>query len=282
MNTKATQLLYDAAGQPEMGGTHPGVCRVCGEQGVGVPFEEWVRNTFTNWDLLVPGKILCHACQFTFDEHSAALANELGKEESRYVRMRNYSHFVVEERWFPLSKGAKEQMTDILLRHDWSVAVIAQSGQKHIAFRATPHIVQFEEQQILDTGSLEVTMAVVEALYTQFSKTEIREANYKGYRIMEFGIDRWRTLEEFIAPRRGSKVFQLALFLAQKKEPEVLDEQYAEAARAHGGSLVDALAWNSERLQEAVSPQNMATVRGRGDGRGLHQQAEQVHQLDLL
>jgi hypothetical protein len=210
------------------------------------------------------------------------LAAKLGKDKARYVRMRNYSHFVVEGKWLPLSKGAKEEMTDILLRRNWSVAVIAKSGQKHIVFRATPRVVQFEEQQLLNIDDLQITMAVVENLYTQFSKTEIREANYKGYRIMEFGIDRWRVLEEFIAPRRGSKIFQLALFLAQKKEPEVLNEQYGEIARTHSGSLVDALAWDSERLQEPISPQNMAAVRGRGDGRGLHQQAEQIHQLDLL
>lgn len=279
---KATQILHQAAGRPDMDGSTAGICRVCGEAGIGLPFGDWVRKTFTNWDLLVPGTILCHACQFTFDEHSQALAKKLGKNKSRYVRMRNYSHFVVDGKWTPLSKGAKKEMTDILLRRDWQVAVVAQSGQKHIIFRATPHVIQFEEQQILNIDELEIVMAVAETLYTQFSKTEIRDGDYKGYRIMEFGIDRWRKLEQFLTPRRGSKAFQLALFLAQKKDPEVLNEQYGEIARAHGGPLVDALAWDTERLQEQIPQEDLEDIRGRDTSCGLHGQPEQIHQLNLL
>ncbi len=35
-----------------------GICRICGNEGIGKPFNDWVRDTFTNLDMLVPGEII--------------------------------------------------------------------------------------------------------------------------------------------------------------------------------------------------------------------------------
>ena len=106
----ATRALWDAAGQPGGDGNETGVCRICGQDGIGFPFAAWVRNTFTDWDKILPGEIICQPCQFSFAESSELLASRVGK------RMRNYSHFVVGGEWIPLSKADKTRMVEIL--HD--------------------------------------------------------------------------------------------------------------------------------------------------------------------
>jgi len=194
-----------------------GVCRVCGADGAGLPFDSWVRQTFTDWDKLVPGSILCHACQFSFAEASELLARRVGKEKPQ--RMRNYSHFVVDGAWEPLSKGNKARMREILLAGIPQVAVIAESGQKHIVFRASPGVVQFEESRVDDISMLAQILASVEELYNGgLSKGEIESGRYAGYRILRFGFERWQELDGYLSPLRQSRTFALAMFLAQKEE----------------------------------------------------------------
>lgn len=277
-----TDILWQAADKPQMKGSISGQCRVCGNPGRGIPFDQWVRKTFTNWDLLVPGNILCHACQFAFEEHSKTLAHRLCKDDSQYVRMRNYSHFVVEGEWLPLSKSDKEIMTEILLRRLWSVAIIAQSGQKHLIFRGLPNVVQFEEKRIRSLDDLEVLLATIEMLYTKFSKTEIRDGDYSQYRILDFGLDCWQGLEAILSTHRGAKQFALGLFLAQKKEWEVLDEQYGGIAKSYGGALMAALERHTRGLQEQVPSEHLGSVRGEYSGGSVHEQSIEVSQLDLL
>lgn len=210
---EVTHILWKAAGRPGGDGCQNGVCRVCGQTGVGLSFTDWVRDTFTDLDKVVPGEIICHACQFAFSEASDLLALRVGKD--RPQRMRNYSHFVVRGEWIPLSKSDKRRMTDIL-RGDFDVAVIANSGQKHIIFRAVPGVVQFEEHRIRDVDTVLALLDPIQALYTGFSKDEIETGRYKQWCIAEFGIERWYDLERKIAPFRDTGAFELALFLAQK------------------------------------------------------------------
>lgn len=213
----ATRILWQAAGSPIGNGSSVGVCRVCGSNGTGQPFDSWVRPTFTDWDKLVPGTILCHSCQFCFAEASELLAGLVGKEKPQ--RMRNYSHFVVNGKWEPLSKGNKGRMREILLAGIPGVAVVAESGQKHIIFRAVPGVVQFEETQIRDLSPFTGILAVVEELYNGgISKGEIGTGRYTGHRILKFGFERWRELDSYLSPLRQGRVFALALFLAQKEE----------------------------------------------------------------
>jgi len=216
MDDYVTHILWDAAGRPPMDGDCGDICRVCGQRAGGLPFSDWVRPTFTDWDKLLPGNILCQACQFSFAEKSELLTQRIGKEKLQ--RMRNYSHFVVGGEWLPLSKSAKAQMIHVLLHEDWQVAVVAQSGQKHLVFRARPGIVQFEEQQIPDLCGLGDLLATVELLYSNFSKAEIETGDYAQHRVMKFGPSPWWELESVLRPQRQTVLFELALFLAQKKE----------------------------------------------------------------
>jgi hypothetical protein len=199
-----------------MTGDATGTCRICGQDGTGMPFGEWVRDTFTDHDKLRPGEIICHACQFLFAEASELLAQRVGKDKPQ--RMRNYSHLVVNDTWHPLSKGQKREMRGLLLQSP-SLAVIAESGQKHLLFRAQPGWLQFEEQSVpLNTSALQHHLDVVDALYRHFNKAEIASGRYLPHRIKVCGVELFADLEERAAPLRGGLYFEVALFLAQQEE----------------------------------------------------------------
>jgi len=212
-----TQLLYQAAGF-EVGKADER-CWLCGGPAFGpTPRREFVKPTFTDHDKVAcpDSDVICGACVFCHDERSELLASLVGKEKPQ--RMRNYSHFVVDGRWIPLSKGDKSRMADLLMQGP-ELAVIALSGQKHIIFRAQPGWWQIEEQSALPfPDRLGELLGIVEALYIDFSKTEIEMGDYRQDRIVKFGLAQWQQLENRVAPLRGSIDLELAIFLAQKGE----------------------------------------------------------------
>jgi len=259
-----------------------GVCRFCGRQNEGDDFQRWVKPTFTDLDKLLPGDIVCNDCLFWFDERSEKLAMLVGKEKPQ--RMRNYSHFVVGGEWIPLSKGNKARMSEVLLGEPFpELAAIAESGQKHIVFRATRNPaggragwVQFEEQTIwIEPGELKSLLEVVEQLHSIFSKTEIQSGSYLPYRVIQFGLQEWQALENSIKPQRASLFFNLVVFLAQRKDNE--DE------RNSGGSARNNLAGHRQRVQKPVSSDDLAAVREYNPGQRIqHQQPRKVRQLNLF
>ena len=280
MMESVTHLLWKAANRPLGEGDASGTCRVCGLPGVGLSFTDWVRPTFTDWDKLQPGGILCQPCQFAFAEQSELLAARVSKEKPQ--RMRNYSHFVVGSEWVPLSKGDKAQMARILLEESPEVAIVAVSGQKHIIFRAQPGWWQVEEQSCLaDLPVLQRHLERVEALYNGgFSKGEIETGNYAQHRILKFGVGKWNAHEGSLRPFRQTALFQLAVFLAQKK-----GEQGGGTERvvpASNGTVGRDMARDTDELQEPLPPQHLAAIRGQREERSLHQQPGQVRQLTMF
>lgn len=257
-----SHLLYIAAGSPVYPANAPGMCRVCGTEASGVRFSAWVRDTFTDHDKLKPGEIICQACQFSFAEASELLAQRVGKENPQ--RMRNYSHFVVAGAWHPLNKGQKREMRDLLLQSP-SLAVIAESGQKHLLFRAKPGWLQFEEQSILpDVERWKAAQEIVDALYLGFTKSEIETGRYGQHRIRQFGVARWHVLEQQIRPLRGSLLFQLAIFLAQK------EEDYG-ASGDSGKATLSPVAGDTGRVQKQVRPEHLGAIPESDQERGVHQ-----------
>jgi len=259
-----------------------GNCRICGEKGEGIRFDGWVRDTFTNYDLLKKGEIICSKCVFWFDQKSTELQQRMGKDKPQ--KMQNYSHFIIGDEWLPVSKGDKPLMAKLLLSSPFpTLAAIAISGQKHIAFRARRNPasqsagwVQFEEQTVwVEQSALSKLLKVIEDLYTCFSKDEIGSGNYRAYLIMQFGVERWRDLEQYVRPLRQTILFQLALFLAQRSHDGRNTSDGSDAAENY-------LAGHTGGLQKSIPDDNLGTVRERNTGRELHQQSGQVHQLDLL
>jgi hypothetical protein len=218
------QIIWEAAGAPPLEGSKDGACRTCGARAVGMEFDTWVRSTFTDWDKLTGGEIICHACQFCFTDRNEQLTAITGKDKLQ--RMRNYSHFVSGGKWFPLSKGDKAVMRQLLMESP-EVAVIAESGQKHLIFRARPGWWQFEDNCLLPfPGELQALLEVVDRLYAGgFAKAEIESGRYAQQRILQFGFEEWCELEARIRAKRGSYQLLLALFLAQRDQEEQKEQE---------------------------------------------------------
>ncbi len=264
-----------------------GICRICGQLGEGQSFDAWVRDTFTNWDLLHPGEIICSGCLFWFEQHSTELQSRMGKDKPQ--KMQNYSQFIVAGAWEPVSKGDKPRMRELLLAQPFpELAAIAVSGQKHLAFRArrnpagqTSGWVQFEEQAVwVDPGELWALLVTIEALYVTFSKGEIETGRYFPARILAYGLARWQADEAVIQPLRKTALFGLALFLAQRKEQEDGDDGQ-DADGAGGDAPGDHLAGHPAHLQEPLPDDHLGAVRERDPRRGLHQQPGDVSQPSL-
>lgn len=260
-----------------------GTCRICGNIGIGQAFGEWVKDTFTNHDMLLPGDIICNACLFWFEQRSTELQARMNKDKPQ--KMQNYSHFIVGGQWEPVSKGDKPRMAALLLGDGLpEMAAIAVSGQKHIAFRARRNPrgqragwVQFEEQPVwVEQDRLRDLLADVEALYTVFSKVEIESGKYFPARILQFGMARWDTIEQRIKPLRSTTLFTLALFLAQRSEDD------RDNTRNHSDAAQNHLAGYSRRLQESLPDDNLGAVRKRNPGGGVHVEPGEVYQLDLF
>jgi hypothetical protein len=264
--------------------TKTGVCRFCGGNGTGLAFDNWVRDTFTDLDKLLPGTVVCGACLVWFDEQSEELARRVGKDKPQ--RMRNYSHFVVGGHWEPLSKGNKARMAELLCRTPFpELAAIADSGQKHIVFRAVRNPqggqsgwVQFEEQRLwVDPVALRSLITSIERLYVVFSKSEISGADYSPNRILKFGVTEWRCEEQKLKAWRGQPIFQLAIFLAQRK-----DGENGREPSEGGGSAGAGLEGDACGLQEPIPADDMGTIREPDTVGGIHEQHGKVYQLALF
>ena len=212
---RATHLIADIAGV-EISGIS-GRCRACGQISAGEEFTSWVRPTFTDHDKLFPGEIICAQCLFCFDDHNRELARRVGKQAPQ--RFRNYSHFVVSGEWIALSKANRRLMYELLLKEP-EVAVIAFTGQRHLAFRCPVGWWQIEETTSRPFPlRLTECMQLCGPLYAGgFTKTEIETGRYSHNKIHAFGLEAWRAIESQLCIWRGSLCFRLAVFLLQNEE----------------------------------------------------------------
>jgi len=208
-------------------------------------------------------------------EKSEVLASIVGKDKPQ--RMRNYSHFVLDGEWIPLSKSDKRRMLDILLSSP-EVAIISESGQKHLIARSQAGRWQFEEQKVIpDADALRSLASLVEDLYNAgFSKREILSGGYSVRRIMNAGADWWQRLEERCKESRRSAMFELAVFLAQKG----VGDGSVGSLREPGVGVVEG---DGCRLQEALREGDMGPVpvEDGGGGHGYEQPPE-IGQLALF
>lgn len=290
MTDSPTQLLYAAAGAPPVPDAEPSdaaLCWLCGGalDGSGVPRRQAIKATFTDHDCAraPESDAFCAACVWIMAERNDALTARTGKDKPQ--RGRNYSHFVKAGVWYPLGKAQKDAMRALLLEPPFpELAVIADSGQKHLVFKARANPpdaamgwVQFEEQVIwVDPAQLATTLELVEALYVIFSKTEIATGAYNHRRILDFGLERWRALEAEVRPLRNRALFNLALFLAQRSDD---DRGTTDDGRRPTGNPV---ARRAGGLQEQVPDDDLDAARESSAQRSVHEQPGEVRQLPLL
>ena len=74
-----TQTIYAIGGNNKQYGNTEGVCRITGQNSVGIKFEKWVKDTFTDHAYLKPGTIISNEAAFCFDEASEEVQKEVEK-----------------------------------------------------------------------------------------------------------------------------------------------------------------------------------------------------------
>jgi len=220
----ATQFLYAVA----TGNSIPAgeQCWLCGGNGAGGPLREFVKDTFTDHDKAKcpTSKFVCIACAWCAAEENEELTRKLNAD--RPQKIRGYSHFVIDGQWHVFTKSHKREMRQLLCappNGDW-LAVVADSGQKHLVFRSpisigSNAVVQFELKQVrYEPPALNALVAKIEsAMQCGFSKTSIEMGVYNDpATIQAFGVDKFLNFEELVKPQRGTGIMSIALWLSQK------------------------------------------------------------------
>lgn len=197
--------------EPAPAGGLSGNCWLCGcPTTQGVEKEVAIKPTFTYHTMArVPwSNVVCEHCHWALS----------------YKSLRCYSILATKDGLFHPSRV---EIRDVLLHPPEPpfALCIAESGQKWLHFRTplctTQHMrVRFEELDIaIKPESFAALLGPIEELYTVFSKErEIGPGAYNSTRIQEFGLERWEKLENAIMPYRRTGLFNLALFLAMRRE----------------------------------------------------------------
>jgi CRISPR type IV-associated protein Csf1 len=199
---------------PEMVDIKDEYCWLCGGStgGLGLPVKKAIKDTFTDRDKArqPASNSICPGCAFCLS----------------FMSLRNYSILATENK---LRHSARAEMRDILLEPPEPpfVLCIAVSGQKWLHFRAQVAYscdgfpVQYEETPIfVDRPVLAMLLELIEQLYAVFTKSEILSGQCGQNRIRQFGLAEFQRIENKLAPHRGSRLFDLAVFVAQKPPEE--------------------------------------------------------------
>ncbi len=207
---------------PELADVPDEQCWLCGGQtgGRGLPRKKIIKDTFTDHDKAraPASSSVCPGCVFCLS----------------FVSLRNYSILATENE---MRHPSRAEIRDILLNPPEPpfVLCIAVSGQKHVSFKGEVaysrdnYPVQFEETRVtVDVAQLTNLLDIIERLNTVFTKDEIKTGRYSQNRIKQFGIGEFQKLEEKLAPHRGSRLFELAIFVAQKREFEPVEKPEKE------------------------------------------------------
>ena len=198
-------------------------CWLCGGKtnGKGQPVKKVIKLTFTDCDKARGphgSQSVCSGCVFCLS----------------FMSLRNYSIVATEN---GLLHPSRPEMRELLLTPPEPpfVFCVAVSGQKWVHFRAQiayfrdGYPVQMEETRIcMERKVFREWLNTVELLYTVFSKEEIRTGNYNQNRIKKFGLLRFQVVEALVAPHRGTRLFDLAVFVAQKIEPPAAEPEEKE------------------------------------------------------
>lgn len=199
---------------PQPLGNTDGVCRITGEKSKGLPFNKWVKDTFTNYDFLKEGTIISNEALFCFDEASTLLQEKTGRDKPQ--RFRTYSHIITDSgEWYAVTKADKAKIVDLILSGIVKILCLTDSGQKHIFFKHKVGFWQLDESfiepNINDFAYLHTEMQRMIAL--GFGQEQIKTGNYYQAQIIKVGISAWQEIEAKLKPRRGEPIFDLAAWL---------------------------------------------------------------------
>lgn len=227
------EVIYQIAGDSAKYGDTQGICRITGKPSSGLPFNKWVKKTFTNYSDIFPGDIISNEALFCFDEKSDLLREIMQKDKPQ--KFRTYSHFVHKNSWHVFTKANKAEMYSMLISEEQPViAVMSDSGQTHLLFKHRMGFWQLEHEQVKPDPPLlkELMQQMQSLLLLGFSQTEVIEGNYKAHRIHKAGVSEWHALEAELKQHRDSGIFDIAGWLLH--QPEEKNNSY-EHKRASSG-----------------------------------------------
>ena len=211
------EIVYNIGANNKIYGQTEGVCRITGNAGVGLPFNKWVKPTFTDHAYLKPGTIISNEALFCFDENSEIVQTKVGKEKKQ--RFRTYSHIVYKGKWYCKTKGDKKEIYNMIV-NGAELVCLTDSGQKHMLFKHRPGMWQLDEMYVIpniaEFKKLHNNMCAM--LDMEFSQKEIISGHYLQYRIKQIGIKEWLNAEFKIKSQRGKLMFNLAAWLLFKSE----------------------------------------------------------------
>ena len=207
------ERIYQIGANGKAYGSTSGTCRITGKKAIGLPFEKWVRDTFTDHGALLPGDIISNEALFCFDESSEIVQLRSGKEKLQ--RFRTYSHIINKGEWLVLTKADKHRIADIMLYDDPELVCLSDTGQKHLLFKHRTGLWQLEEMQLMPdrNGLAYLYERMMKLLTLGFSQREIITGYYMQYWITKCGIRAWKDIEDEIRQYRNTKLFNLSAWM---------------------------------------------------------------------
>ncbi|MGD8707067.1 MAG: hypothetical protein PVI88_00100 [Nitrosopumilaceae archaeon] len=188
--------------------------------------KEYVKKTFTNYDIVAcpDSQYVCDDCVWAFGSNSEI---QMIDGEIRNGSPRNYSWFITKNKKIAFTKKHIEEIKYLLfhIKKKPFKLVIADSGQKHLLFRApwnfdkNNFILQFEEQQIIvDLKELAKRIFICNRLSAAIGKVAILNPDKVQYAIAVQKY--WNDLIEY---EKWLKIHmqplsQLAVWLAKNKQ----------------------------------------------------------------
>lgn len=103
------ELVYRIGGNNIKYGAQKGICRITGKESIGISFNEWVKDTFTDHSSLFPGTIISNEALFCFDECSDIVMVQSGKEKPQRFRTYRIAQYID---WYCV--GWTEEIIDLL------------------------------------------------------------------------------------------------------------------------------------------------------------------------
>lgn len=225
-----TPTVLSPAGKPVefplyVPGDREGCCWLCaGLTDRGYPRDQVIRDTFNDRDFARAqwSDVVCEYCAWAF---GGAIGGS--NKPGGHLALRNYSFYARPQ---GLQLPARVEWRDLLVGPPDPpyLAILAVSGQKWLHFKgrigwdAQAWKVLMEDR-ILEFAPdrLAALLAPMEALLAgDFSKSEVETGRYRQDRIKTFGLSEWDAAERRIAPHRGSRLFDLAVFVAKMPHKE--------------------------------------------------------------
>lgn len=205
------EIIYSLSSKPVYGDIK-GTCRITGREAIGIQFNKWVKNTFTDQAYLKPGDIISNEALLCFDEANLEIQQKVNKEKLQ--RFRTYSHIVLEDEWFCVTKADKEFIYNAICSNA-TLVCLTDSGQKHILFKHRIGMWQLDELFIYpDVEYLQYLHSTMQSLLTLgFTQKSIITGEYNLNFVFKNGAEAWKENEDILKEHRGKPMFDFASWM---------------------------------------------------------------------